>query len=413
MRDPDASASGLSSIVGDNYVQSQGAALLASPGDPAQIIEVLRLAQASGLVVVPSGGNTKQGWGNLVESDIQVSMRRIARLRTHVWQDMTCTVEAGMTWARMQELLRIHGQMVALDPLWPESATVGGIIATNDSGSMRLKYGGLRNLIIGMTVILADGTKAKSGGMVVKNVAGYDVHKLMTGSFGTLGIITDVNFRLHPVEELPKTWTVRSQHTDGAQIASFAAPLLALLDSQLMPSRVQLRTGKNRCELDVGLSTRPECIDECLTRLQAILPQFQIDPAQEATWSARQRLFDDGETTVLKVSVLPGDICPVSLYLQERAGELDATLSTVAQANGIISVALNTAPDAAIALISGLRAKLTRSGGSVVILQATDRLRNRIDPWGQDPAAMSLMRQIKLRFDPKRTLSPGRFVGGI
>ena len=110
-------------------------------------------------------------------------------LREHAWQDMTCTVEAGCTWAAMQAELARHGQMVALDPLWPERATVGGIVATNDSGALRLKYGGLRDLIIGMTVVLADGTIAKSGGKVVKNVAGYDLHKLMTGSFGTLGVI--------------------------------------------------------------------------------------------------------------------------------------------------------------------------------------------------------------------------------
>ena len=101
---------------------------------------------------------------------------------------MTCTVEAGCTWAAMQAALARHGQMVALDPLWPEKATVGGVVATNDSGCFRLKYGGLRDLIIGMTIVLADGTIAKTGGKVVKNVAGYDLHKLMTGAFGTLGV---------------------------------------------------------------------------------------------------------------------------------------------------------------------------------------------------------------------------------
>src|ERR1700733_8207796 len=116
-------------------------------------------------------------------------------------------VEAGCTWASLQSTLGQHGQFVALDPLWPERATVGGIVATNDGGSLRLKYGSLRDLIIGMTVVLADGTIAKTGGKVVKNVAGYDLHKLMTGSFGTLGIITEINFRLHPVETSVRTWS--------------------------------------------------------------------------------------------------------------------------------------------------------------------------------------------------------------
>src|SRR5581483_2200314 len=131
---------------------------------------------------------------------ILLSLERMHRLREHTWEDMTCSVEAGCTWAAMQAELRRHGQMVALDPLCPERATIGGIIATNDSGGLRLKYGGLRDLIIGMTVVLADGTVAKTGGKVVKNVAGYDLHKLMTGSFGTLSVIAEVNFRLHPIE---------------------------------------------------------------------------------------------------------------------------------------------------------------------------------------------------------------------
>ena len=125
---------------------------------------------------------------------------------------MTCTVEAGCCWESMQSELKRHGQMVALDPLWPDRATVGGIVACNDSGALRLKFGGLRDLIIGMTIVLADGTIAKTGGKVVKNVAGYDLHKLMTGSFGTLGVIAEVNFRLHPVEEHVRTWTA-----DGAR----------------------------------------------------------------------------------------------------------------------------------------------------------------------------------------------------
>ena len=108
---------------------------------------------------------------------------------------------------KLQDALARHGQRLALDPLWPQHATVGGVLATNDSGSLRLRFGALRDLIIGVTLALPDGTLAKSGGKVVKNVAGYDLHKLMTGSFGTLGVIAAVNFRLHPVEQHSRTWT--------------------------------------------------------------------------------------------------------------------------------------------------------------------------------------------------------------
>ncbi len=124
---------------------------------------------------------------------------RFDRVLEHTWQDLTCTVQAGCTWQSLQDALAQHGQFVALDPLWPERATVGGIIASNDSGSLRLRYGSLRDLVIGMTVVLADGTVAQVGGKVVKNVAGYDLHKLLIGAFGTLGVITEVTFRLHAI----------------------------------------------------------------------------------------------------------------------------------------------------------------------------------------------------------------------
>lgn len=187
----------LAAIVGPADTQLAGDAIRVAPGSTGQISEVLRFANERGLSVVPTGGGTKVGWGNPVAPEIFLSLARMNAVREHAWQDLTCTVEAGCTWAAMQAALADHGQTVALDPLWPDHATVGGVVATNDSGALRLRYGGLRDLIIGMTIVLADGTIAKTGGKVVKNVAGYDLHKLMTGSFGTLGVITEVNFRLH------------------------------------------------------------------------------------------------------------------------------------------------------------------------------------------------------------------------
>src|SRR5690348_8967638 len=212
----------MGSIVGPDHATLLDGTVVVAPGDVGQVAEVLRFAQSNRLAVTAAGGGTKSGWGsgrgsdwgNPVAAHIQLSMRRMARVREHAWQDMTCTVEAGCTWAEMQTALANHGQMVALDPLWPERATVGGIIATNDSGALRIQFGGLRDLIIGMTFVLADGTIAKSGGKVVKNVAGYDLHKLLTGSFGTLGVIAEVNFRLHPVERFVQTWSVNSRDAD-------------------------------------------------------------------------------------------------------------------------------------------------------------------------------------------------------
>src|SRR5690242_4703941 len=126
-----------------------------APGSLQQVAEILRFANVHSLSVMPCGGGTKLGWGNTFAADIELSMKRLNQLREHAWQDMTCTVQAGCTWTAMQETLKTHGQMVALDPLFPEHATVGGILACNDSGALRLKYGGRRDLIIGMTMVLA------------------------------------------------------------------------------------------------------------------------------------------------------------------------------------------------------------------------------------------------------------------
>src|SRR5512146_1832754 len=179
---------------------------IVEPGTAEQVAEVLAVASGNGLAVAPRGGGSKLAWGNPPRSlDLVLSTRRMAHVVEHAWGDMTATVEAGCTVAEFQRVLAEHGQRLALDPLWPETATIGGMLATNDSGSLRVRFGSLRDLVIGVTLALADGTLATSGGKVVKNVAGYDLPKLATGSLGTLGVITRAIFRLYPVPKEVRT----------------------------------------------------------------------------------------------------------------------------------------------------------------------------------------------------------------
>ncbi|HZL52323.1 MAG TPA: FAD-binding oxidoreductase [Terracidiphilus sp.] len=398
----------LASIAGQEHTQLCGETVAVAAADAQQIAEILRFADANGIAVTAVGGGTKLGWGNPVEAGIRLDMKRMNTVREHPWQDMTCTVEAGCNWAEMQKELAQNRQTVALDPLWPELVTVGGVVAANDGGSLRLKYGGLRDLIIGMTIVLADGTIAKTGGKVVKNVAGYDLHKLMTGSFGTLGVITEVNFRLHPVEVHARTWTATA--TDAAR---FAEPLRGLLDSQMTPSAVQVRVREQECALDVRIAALPECMDDHAGRLQKLFGQIELSETSENVWQARQKLFAIEGAVVLKVSLLPSDVCPVTTELQQWAAREDAEISIVAQAPGLMAVALKSSPDAAIALIKHLRGRLHGSGGSVVAQQFPEALRDGLDVWGCDSNALPLMREIKRRFDPNRILNPGRFVGNI
>jgi glycolate oxidase FAD binding subunit len=404
----------LASIVGAEHVSVRGdgaQTLTVAPSDAQQIAEVLRFANANGLSIMPTGGGTKLGWGNPLAPDIELNTARMNEVREHAWQDMTCTVQAGCTWAAMQDQLRRHGQMVALDPLWPGRATVGGIVACNDSGAMRLKYGSLRDLIIGMTMVLADGTIARSGGKVVKNVAGYDIHKLLTGSFGTLGVIVEVNFRLHPLEEHARTWTA-SQSAGSSRVEQFREPLGALMNSHLVPSSVQLRVSPHECSVDVRIAGLPECLDEYGARVKEIFGGFALHESEESSWAAREQLFACSDALVLKVSVLPDEICPVSAeLLQWNSGSTEVGI--VAQAAGLMMVSITSASEIALSFIDRIRERVAPIGGSVVVLRAPDQLRGRVDVWGPDRETLPLMREIKRRFDPNRILNPGRFVGNI
>ncbi|PWT77288.1 MAG: hypothetical protein C5B46_00095 [Proteobacteria bacterium] len=402
----------IAAIVGQEYVSLRGDAIVAAPGNTEQVAEVLRFAHANALGVMPSGGGTKLGWGSPVAADIQLSMERLSDVREHAWQDMTCTVQAGCTWTVMQAVLKQHGQMVALDPLWPERATVGGVVATNDSGALRLKYGGLRDLIIGMTIVLADGTIAKTGGKVVKNVAGYDLHKLMTGSFGTLGVIAEVNFRLHPAEEQALTWTATASGGALCDASLFAEALRALMDSQITPSCAQLRLSRPECALDIRVAARAECLDDYADRIGNICNGLKVAEADGGTWLSRQRLFENRNAVVLKVSVVPSEICPVLSELQRWVSE-KVDISAVAYATGLMTVSINSALETVIALVDRLRARVGSLRGDVVALQIPEALCGSVEVWGADAGALPLMREIKRRFDPDRILNPGRFVGGI
>src|SRR5712692_5019935 len=215
--------------------------LVIEPGTEKELAEVLRLANEAGLAVIPRGGGTKLGWGNPpARADLIVSTARLAEIIEHAWADLTVTVEAGCTLQRLQETLAQHGQRLALDTLWPERATVGGVLSTNDSGALRLRFGALRDLIIGATIALPDGTLASSGGKVVKNVAGYDLPKLVTGAFGTLGVITRAVFRLHPSPRGAKSFSFAAESVQAMQTL-----IVSIQDSKLAHTALQIR-----CEND-------------------------------------------------------------------------------------------------------------------------------------------------------------------
>jgi len=380
------------------------------PGTERELSSALRLTNDANLAVIPRGGGTKNDWGNPpARADLILSTARLNKIIEHAWADLTLTVEAGCTVATLQAALAQHGQRLALDPLWPGKATVGGVLSTNDSGALRLRFGALRDLIIGVTLALPDGTLASSGGKVVKNVAGYDLPKLATGALGTLGVITRAVFRLHPLPRNSSTFSISTRNCEHAQ-----GLLLSLQDSKLAHTALQARiAGDSQPIIDILFEGTEAGIaaQGAQARKMAEPAAFVESPA--AVWDARQKLWDDSDSVAIaKLSILPAQFARTSELVQRASEAHQAGWQCVVQATGIGWLRLEGASQDLHAALLELRAQFERDGGSLVVFHRPSAMPP-MDAWGQPGDALPLMRAVKHQFDPKNTLNPGRFVGGI
>src|SRR5712664_1396367 len=275
--------------------------LLVEPGNEQELAKVLKLANAAGLTVIPRGGGTKLEWGNRpVRADVIVSTARLNRVLEHAWADLTVSVEAGCTIAKLQETLVKHGQRLALDALWPENATVGGVLSTNDSGALRLRFGSLRDLVIGVTLALADGTVASSGGRVVKNVAGYDLPKLVTGALGTLGVITRAIFRLHPLPRERRTISCVTTNVREAQRL-----VVAIQNSKLAHSALQICCETEmQPRVDVMFEGSEAGLTAQVEQVKVMMGAAAISDAGGDVWSARQEICSAGKRGETEIEVV-------------------------------------------------------------------------------------------------------------
>ena len=386
--------------------------MVVEPASQQEVAAVLKVAASAGLRVMPRGGGTKMEWGNPPRAgELVFSMRRMNRVLEHAFGDMTATVEAGCSFQQLQDTLSTHGQRVALDPLWPDKATVGGILASNDSGPLRARFGSLRDLIIGITLVLSDGTVAKSGGKVVKNVAGYDLPKLATGSMGTLGIITQAIFRLHPTPRESRTLTFSAPN-----IKAMSDLKLAIHASKLVPTGVQIRSGHSAsCEIDVRFEgTGAGCDCQCEQLLQMASGTTCVD-SPDGVWKARETLWNgNSPASVCKFTLLPTELQPFVEQLSAVSAQKQTTWRLVAQAVGLGLLRLETPQADSLAdILQALRTSLENRGGSLSILNCPPEVKSKMDVWGSAGDALPLMRGIKAQFDPKGVLNPGRFIAGI
>src|ERR1700694_3160798 len=258
--------------------------LIVVPGNEKELAEILRLSNEAGIAVIPRGGGTKLSWGNSpARADLILSTARLNKIIEHAWSDLTVAVEAGCTIQTLQETLAQHGQRLALDPLWPERATVGGVLSTNDSGALRLRFGALRDLIIGVTLALPDGTLASSGGKVVKNVAGYDLPKLATGAFGTLGVITRAVFRLHALPRNARSFSIRAKEAEEARRL-----IHTIQNSKLAHTALQARFENEAAPIvDILFEGTEVGLDAQEAHLKELAETANLAAASPEIWNAR------------------------------------------------------------------------------------------------------------------------------
>ena len=380
----------------DDAVAGVPPSVVALPATADDVAAVLRSAAEQGHVVVPVGGRTKTGWAAPPAScDVLLDLTGLEQVVEHAAGDLVVVAEAGVRLEALQAQLAEAGQMLALDP--PErGATLGGIVSANASGPRRLRYGTVRDLLIGVTVVLADGSTASSGGKVVKNVAGYDLGKLYTGAHGSLGVVVSTTWRLHP---LPPARGAVVVPVSGSAEAGRLAALVSR--STLTPTATELAWGSGQGQLVVLFESIPESVDAQSEAAVALLGGGSRSEAPPTWFGARPGGADD---LVLRLAYEPFAL-PAVL---DALGDAHVTAST---GTGVAYAAWPA--EAGVAALPGLRAALAPYDGSAVVLDAPAAVRSGLDHWGPVGDAFPLMQRVKERFDPERRLSPGRLLGGL
>ncbi len=438
---------------------------VAAPASVDEASAVMRAAAGLGLAVVPRGGGTRLGWGCPPgRCDLIVETRLMNAVIEHAAGDLVARIQAGVPVQHLSAVLGEAGQRLALDPpALRHGGTVGGLLATGVAGPLRLRYGTPRDLLIGITVVRADGVVTRSGGKVVKNVAGYDLGKLYAGSYGTLGLIAEAAFRLHPLPAAAAFVTL-----ECAGPAAARSLLAAAVDSPLAPVAAELdRPGRDApVRIGILLEGDRDGVAERAERMRRVLGAGAVvSPAPPPWWGQGAAACAEG--TVIRIAFWAGELVPVLAATDAAAAAagLDPAVSGSGAA-GVIYVAVDAGaePAAVARFVAALRSGISGSlasgnpasgspasgspasgnpasgnpasgnpasgnpasgdgasgaagGGhhvraSAVVLHAPAEIRPAVDMWGPVPSP-SLMRSVKDQFDPEHRMASGRFAGGI
>jgi glycolate oxidase FAD binding subunit len=409
------SALGAGAVTSDNVSlaahQTDGVtpAAMVTPESTEQIGVVLRLCSEVGATVVPWGGGTAMAIGNPPRQvDLVIKLDKLARVIEHDAPNLTVTAQSGTTLSALQSALAPQKQFAPIDAPFPERATIGGIVAANLNGARRAFYGGVRDLVIGMKVVLASGESIKAGGKVVKNVAGYDMCKLFVGSFGTLGIITEVTFKVSPTAESASTSIARGTLMQARHF------LEGLFLSRLLPAAVFLlrETTGNDWRVAVWCEGFAETVERHGRELQAMAARtgmtFESAVPEKHLWQSVRDFPLAPDRVTYRVTVPRATVFD---YL-ERAAVWNPSQIISDASMGIIWLAF-PGKKTAIARFSEIESTARERGGHALLFSAPAGLKTAVNVWGASPLTLSLMREIKSRFDPDALLNPGRFVGGL
>ena len=400
------------------------------PGSVDEVAAVIAQAAKAGVPVVPWGGGSAVGVGvPPARAGLVLLLTRLSALVEHEPGDLTATAQAGVTVAALQAALRARGQWLSLDPPDAARATLGGVLAANASGPRRHLYGTARDLLIGVTVVTADGAVVHGGGKVVKNVAGYDLPKLFIGSYGTLGVIVEATVKLRPVPDEERLVAVRFERLEDA-----GAAVRALLASDLIPNAVDLMDAPAGAALGlppapatlaVGFDGLGEQVDWQVAALASVVAPCggaKPAPLPPALWerlAAAARDAFDAPAAMMTLSVLPGVVADTMEQGAEAARQRGLASAWCAHAGvGHVTATLraegerqDAAPIAAV--LEDWRAAAHAGGGHASVTWAPLPVKSALPVWDDAGAAGRLMQRIKAQLDPNNVLNPGRFVGGI
>ena len=433
-----------SSEVGDYAVDGKVPKVVAFPKNADNLSSLLAFANKTGLSVIPRGSGTKMALGGIPKRlDVALSLVNLNRIVEYEPADLVVTAEPGVRLADLQKTVAKNNQRLPLDPPYTDATTLGGTVSSNSSGPMRYRFGSCRDLLLGAKVALPSGAIMKSGGKVVKNVAGYDLKKLYIGALGTVGVVTELAFRLLPLPESEKTFI--ASFRDAKSAADLAGRILA---SDLLPYAIEalnpgaasvvvdeagVQLGEASYVVVVGFGDVDESVRKQLSTIEELAKSsgafysIVLDGAgQENVWNSIRNLARsmdrrDPRPVTCKASV------PISRALEaldalERhaAARGYACVASSHVGNGIVHFYISAEGVTRAARVDDLASVITEArgltsqlDGTLVVEKCPPEVKELVDVWGPTRTGFQLMRAIKSQFDPAGILSPGRFVGGI